>query len=174
MRHDRVTLAGTMLSVSILYVALSLYGSRRGMHWAHVAMLASASAGFASFFLFLGFGYFDPFHAFVTAVLLQLLLLAAHCDLPRERHTSPPELTNDRAWRRSQWGQLIFIVHGAVLVVAGCVIAFIGITTVFVPEDLEFMHTSAIRASSTCSPPSAAWPCCSPAACCRGSTCVRN
>jgi hypothetical protein len=143
MRHDRVTLAGTMLSVSILYVALSLYGSRRGMHWAHVAMLASASAGFASFFLFLGFGYFDPFHAFVTAVLLQLLLLAAHCDVPRERHKSPPELTNDRAWRLSQWGQLIFIVHGAVLVVAGCVIAYIGITTVFVPEDLEFMHTSA-------------------------------
>jgi dihydroorotate dehydrogenase len=143
MQHDRVTLAGTMLSVSILYVALSLYGSRRGRHWAHVAMLASASAGFASFFLFLGFGYFDPFHAFVTAVLLQLLLLAAHCDIPRERLMSPPELTNDRAWRLSQWGQLIFIVHGAVLVVAGCVIAFIGITTVFVPEDLEFMQTSA-------------------------------
>ena len=143
MRHDRMTLAGTMLSVGMLYVALSLFGSRRGMHWAHVAILISACTGFASFFLFLGFGYFDPFHAFVSAVLLQLLLLAAHCDLPRERHLSPPELSNDRAWRLSQWGQLVFIVHGAVLVVAGSVISLIGITTVFVPEDLEFMHTSA-------------------------------
>jgi dihydroorotate dehydrogenase len=143
MQHDRVTLAGTMLSIGILYVALSVYGSRRGMHWAHVAMLASACSGFASFFLFLGFGYFDPFHAFVTAVLLQPLLLAMHCDLPRERPLCPPELTNDRAWRWSQWGQLAFVIHGAVLVVAGCVIAWIGITTVFVPEDLEFMKTSA-------------------------------
>jgi hypothetical protein len=143
MRHDRVTLAGTMLSVGILYVALSVCGSRRGMHWAYMAMLTSAYAGFASFFLFLGFGYFDPFHAFVTAVLLQLLLLATHCDLPPEKPSSPPELTNDRAWRLSQWGQLVFIVHGAVLIVAGCVIALIGITTVFVPEDLEFMQTSA-------------------------------
>jgi hypothetical protein len=38
---------------------------------------------------------------------------------------------------------LTFIVHGAVLVVAGCVISAIGISSVFVPEDLEFMHTTA-------------------------------
>lgn len=50
MRHDRMTLAGTMLSVAILYVALSVYGSRRGMHWAHVAIVASASASRAFLF----------------------------------------------------------------------------------------------------------------------------
>ncbi|HEY3963324.1 MAG TPA: hypothetical protein VGM05_02130 [Planctomycetaceae bacterium] len=143
MRHDRMTLAGTMLAVGILYLALSIYGSRRGMHWAHVTIVTSAFAGFASFFLFLGFGYFDPFHAFVTAVLLQLLLLAMHCDLSSESRATQPELTNDHAWRLSQWGQLLFIVHGVVLVIAGCVIASYGVTTVFVPEDLEFMETSA-------------------------------
>lgn len=143
MRHDRMTLAGTMLAVGILYSALSVFGSRHGMHWAHVSIVASAFAGFASFFLFLGFGYFDPFHAFVTAVLLQLLLLAVHCDLPPESRGTQPELSNDRAWRLSLWGQLLFMVHGAVLVVAGCVIASYGITTVFVPEDLEFMKTTA-------------------------------
>ncbi len=143
MAHDRVTLAGTMLAVGILYLSLSIYGSRRGMHWAQRAMTVSAFAGFASFFLFLGFGYFDPFHAFVTAVLFQLLIMAVHCDLPVYRNSIGPELTNDRAWWLSQWGQLIFIIHGAILIFAGCVIAGVGISTVFVPEDLEFMHTSA-------------------------------
>lgn len=143
MAHDRVTLAGTMLAVGILYFALSFYGSRRGMHWARRAIIVSSSAGFVSFFLFLGFGYFDPFHAFVTAVLFQLLIMGVHCGLPPYRNLIAPELTNDRAWWLSQWGQLIFIIHGAILIVAGCVISCVGISTVFVPEDLEFMHTSA-------------------------------
>lgn len=34
-------------------------------------------------------------------------------------------------------------MHGGVLIVAGCVISAIGISSVFVPEDLEFMHTTA-------------------------------
>lgn len=143
MAHDRVTLAGTMLAVGILYFALSVYGSRRGMHWARRAIIVSSSAGFVSFFLFLGFGYFDPFHAFVTAVLFQLLIMGVHCGLPPYRNLLAPELTNDRAWWLSQWGQLTFIIHGAILIVAGCVISCVGISTVFVPEDLEFMHTSA-------------------------------
>jgi len=143
MSHDRVTLAGTMLAVGILYAMLSFYGSRRGMHWAYVAIVVSSLAGFLSFFLFLGFGYFDPFHAFVTAVLFQILLMAAHCDLPPYRNPIAPELTSDRDWRLSQWGQLIFILHGATLILAGCVISSVGMTSVFVPEDLEFMHTSA-------------------------------
>lgn len=148
MQHDRMTLAGTMLAVGVLYVALSAFGSRFGMHWAHVAIAASAFVGFASFFLFLGFGYFDPFHAFVTAVLLQLLLLAIHSDLPPAVLAVPPELTNDQAWRRSQWGQLLFIVHGAVLIAAGIIISWFGITSVFVPEDLEFMNTTAEHLTS--------------------------
>ncbi len=143
MSHDRATLSGTMLAVGILYLALSLYGSRRGMHWARRTMIVSASTGFLSFFLFLGFGYFDPFHAFVTAVLFQLLIMAVHCGLPRYSNPVAPELTNDRAWLLSQWGQLFFVIHGAVLIVAGCVIATVGISSVFVQEDLDFMRTTA-------------------------------
>jgi len=44
-----------------MYCGLSWFGVRRGLHWARVAVEASAFVGFASFFLFLGFGYFDPF-----------------------------------------------------------------------------------------------------------------
>ena len=61
--HGRVTLAGAMASIGVLYAGLSWFGSRRGRHWAKVAIIASAFVDFASFFLFLGFGSFDPFHA---------------------------------------------------------------------------------------------------------------
>jgi hypothetical protein len=143
MRHDRVTLSGTMLAVGIIYVTLAWWGIRRGVHWAFVAVTASALAGFFSFFTFLGFGYFDPFHAFVTVILFQFLLLTIHACMPPRHQMEAPDLWNDRRWKANQWGQLLFVIHGAVLIAAGLVISAVGMTTVFVHEDLEFMHTTA-------------------------------
>ncbi len=143
MAHDRVTLAGTMVTIGVLYSALSWFGIRRGQHWAQVAVLSSAAAGFASFFLFLGFGYFDPFHAFVTAVLFQFLLLAVHGRLGEPHGLPPPMLVEDRAWRLSQWGQLGLVAQSIGFTAAGVFISFIGATHVFVREDLEFMRTTA-------------------------------
>lgn len=142
MTHDRVTLAGTMLAVGILYLTLSGCGIRRGVHWAWVTVIASGFCGFFTFFLFLGFGYFDPFHAFVTAILFQFLLLTVHSPLPLRHDLEMPELWNDGGWKRHQWGQLMFVIHGAVLIVAGAVISCVGMTTIFVREDLEFMNTT--------------------------------
>ncbi|MBI1901086.1 MAG: dihydroorotate dehydrogenase [Planctomycetia bacterium] len=143
MSHDRVSLAGTMVAVGLLYAALAWFGMRRGQHWARVSVLVSAFSGFASFFLFLGFGYFDPFHAFVTAVLFQFLLLALHSPDPAPAQCGPPDLVEDRPWRLAQWGQLLFVIQGSALFAAGLVISWVGITSVFVPEDLEFMQTTA-------------------------------
>lgn len=143
MTHDRVTLAGTMLAVGVLYSVLAWWGVRRGLHWAYLTVVVSALAGFVSFFSFLGFGYFDPFHAFVTAALLQLLLLTIHANLGPRRSMEPPDLYNDARWKANQWGQLAFVVHGAVLITAGSVISYVGVTSVFVPEDLQFLHTTA-------------------------------
>jgi hypothetical protein len=41
------------------------------------------------------------------------------------------------------WGQLLLILHGFALLGAGAAISLIGVTEVFVPEDLAFMDTSA-------------------------------
>jgi dihydroorotate dehydrogenase len=143
MSHDRVTLAGTMVTIGAMYCGLSWFGIRRGLHWALVAVIYSASAGFASFFLFLGFGYFDPFHAFVTSVLLQLLLLGVHSRLGPPAALPTPDLHNDARWRSALWGQLLFIAQASAFVVAGLVISFVGVTSVFVPEDLEYLGTTA-------------------------------
>jgi hypothetical protein len=144
MAHDRVSLAGTMLSIGIFYLALAWRGIRYGAHWAQVTVIASAMTGFLSFFFFLAFGYFDPFHAFVTAVLTQftLLLMALPLSPPQ-----PPqaEWRESGAWRRGQWGQLLFILLGVGLTGAGFVISAIGCTEVFVQTDLEFMRTTAAQ-----------------------------
>ena len=143
MAHDRVSLAGTMMTIGILYTSLAAIGLRRGLHWAQVAVQLSAFAGFGTFFLFLGFGYFDPFHAFVTVVLFQFLLLMLHSRLAPPSPIPPPSLHNDRRWRLGLWGQLLHVAQAMAFLVAGTTIAVVGVTEVFVPEDLEFMQTTA-------------------------------
>ena len=75
MSHDRITLAGTMISIGIFYYQLARHGLRCGLHWARTAVMTSCAVGFSSFFLYLGYGYFDPLHAAAAAVLLPMLLL---------------------------------------------------------------------------------------------------
>ncbi|MGE4180601.1 MAG: hypothetical protein AB7J34_12305 [Limisphaerales bacterium] len=142
MSHDRVSLAGTMISLGGLYVGLALGAVRRGAHWARTAVVASATAGFFSFFLFLGFGYFDPFHAFVTAILFQFLIMALYAPTGTAEPIPYPDLDECRNWRWGQWGQLLFVMLGVGLVGAGIVIASIGSHGVFVREDLEYLRTS--------------------------------
>ena len=143
MAHDRISLAGTMMTIGILYTSLAAIGLRRGLHWAQVAVELSAIAGFGSFFLFLGFGYFDPFHAFVTVVLFQFLLLMLHSRLAPPAPIPPPGLHDDRRWRLGLWGQLLHVAQASAFLAAGTTIAVVGVTEVFVPEDLEFMQTTA-------------------------------
>jgi dihydroorotate dehydrogenase len=142
MAHDRVSLAGTMIAIGVMYLGLSLSGIRRGLHWAQKSVFLSAFTGFASFFLFLGFGYLDPFHAFVTAVLMQMLFLGVHSRLGTWVPAVPPLLRDGAAWRRSLWGQLLLVIHGAGLLGAGATISVIGATEVFVSQDLEFLRTT--------------------------------
>jgi dihydroorotate dehydrogenase len=140
--HDRVTLAGTMVSIGILYLSLSWHGARRGLHWARMCVLVSAGTGFFSFFLFLGFGYFDPFHGFVTAVLFQLFAMGVHAkEMPRGRFELP-EWNETRAWRWGQWGQLLLVIHSVGLLGAGTLIASIGVRDVLVAEDLNYLGTT--------------------------------
>src|SRR5262249_28107678 len=80
---------------------------------------------------------------FVTACLLQLLLLAVHAKLGTYTPDTPPPRRTDRAWRLAQWGQLLLVLHGIGVLGAGLIISTVGITQVFVPEDLEFMGTTA-------------------------------
>ncbi|MEK8129177.1 hypothetical protein WMW72_14825 [Paenibacillus filicis] len=141
MSHDRVTLAGTMVSIGILYTQLARYGLQEGQHWSRTALGLSAGVGFSSFFLYLGTGYFDPLHALAAAALFPMFLLSMRGiqDRPYRR---PVHLYNDRIWRLAMWGQLCFVVLGFALAIGGLTIAGVGVTGVFVPQDLVFMQTT--------------------------------
>lgn len=139
MAHDRATLAGVMLGLGWLYWVLARQGIRSGNHAAWLAVTASAFAGFASFFYFLGFGYFDPLHAFVTAVLFQILLMIMIGQTSTPARQDALDLVEDATWRRAQWGQLLLVIHAAGLLAAGVIISIIGLTQVFVAEDLAFL-----------------------------------
>ncbi|MBO9598279.1 MAG: hypothetical protein J7559_10755, partial [Cohnella sp.] len=143
MSHDRITLAGTMLSLGILYSQLAKHGMRAGMHWATTAVVASCAVGFPSFFLYLGYGFFDPAHAAAAIILLPLFLLSLRRNKQPLIDRSPASLVNDRLWRRALWGQLCFVVLGISLAIGGLTIAGIGITRVFVPTDLTYLQLSA-------------------------------
>lgn len=136
--HDRVTLSGTMIAIGVLYAQLSLFPLRGGELWARRAIMISAAVGFSSFLLFLGFGYFDPLHALVTLLLLPFFLLGLFGPRARQRaERAPPARPPGRSW-----GQLLFVAVGIGLVLGGVSLAIIGVTSVFVPEDLAFMGTS--------------------------------
>jgi len=143
MSHDRATLAGTMFSLGLNYMVISYYGIKRGYHWAKSSLLASSFIGFLTFFAFLGYGYLDLFHAFVTLVLLQFFLLAFVMDLPDEKRNLLPPQKNTGLWKLAMWGQLLFVVQGVGLIMAGLTILIFGSTTVFVPTDLGFLNMAA-------------------------------
>lgn len=148
MAHDRATLSGVMVGLGWLYACLGWHGIRASRHGAKTAVIASALAGFASFFSFFGFGYFDTLHAFVAVVLFQFtvqIMVSAEGGATKPLTRTDEE---DRSWRLAQWGQLFLIVHAVGLLLAGCVILGIGMTAVFVSEDLGFLCMTAEQAQA--------------------------
>lgn len=142
MSHDRVTYAGAGMSCGILFFVLSCFGARTGQHWAYIAACTSSAFGFASFLLFLGFHYLDPLHTLATLLLVPFFVWA----LIRPPKFAPMRSSNTRntkAWYNSLQGQFWFICIGTGLVLAGLTICKVGTSTVFVPEDLMFMKTTA-------------------------------
>ncbi|WP_041749528.1 dihydroorotate dehydrogenase [Brevibacillus brevis] len=143
MSHDRVSLAGTMISIGILYSQLAYHGLRKELHWTRTILLVSGAVGFSSIFLFIGYGYFDYLHAILALVLFPMFLLALRTPAKVHLTRLPPQLHNDRDWRMALWGQLLFVIIGFGLTGAGIIISIIGVTGVFVPSDLVFLCVSA-------------------------------
>ncbi|WP_369217577.1 hypothetical protein [Streptomyces flavofungini] len=143
LQHDRITMAGTMVSIGALYTGLALGGIRRGWPWAREVYLISGAIGFPTLFYFLANGFVEPLHTATTVVLFPMFLAAVR----RRPHAVPrwrqvPE-GPERERRRALVGQLLLIVTGAGLFVGGAVISVVGLTDVFVPTDLTFLGADA-------------------------------
>ncbi|MCM3388815.1 dihydroorotate dehydrogenase [Ureibacillus chungkukjangi] len=142
MSHDRMALAGTMISAGILYIQLARHGIKLGMHWAKVTFHSAAIIGFLGILLFIGYGYFDWLHGLFWLILLPIYFFSFK---EGKRVTSSPFSShgeNNTAWRIGLYGQLLFIILGFSILVGGIVISTIGVSAVFVSTDISFLCMS--------------------------------
>ncbi|MDF2705630.1 MAG: hypothetical protein K0R62_1282 [Nonomuraea muscovyensis] len=140
LRHDRITLAGTMVAVGILYAGLAAGGMRRGWPWAREAYLASGCVGFAAVLHLFVHGYVEPLHMTLTVIVLPLFTAAIRRPAGRPRWTVRPE-GPQRERRRALTGQLLMVIIGAGLFAGGVAVSAVGLTGVFVLSDLEYLGT---------------------------------
>jgi hypothetical protein len=144
MFHDRVAFGGVLCSLAVLYVWLALFPLCNGESWAWWSLLATAIAGFASFLSYLSYGYLDHWHGWATLALLPIN--AGGLWLTRRLCVSPARLPMlAPAWRPARWlsaegwGRLLLLGTAGGMIGAGIVISIVGMTRVFVPQDLEFL-----------------------------------
>ena len=138
MMHDRVSFGGVLIALGVMYFWLLDFPMRRGEAWSWWAITVSGIAGFLSFLTYLGYGYLDTWHGVSTLALLPLYVWG----LGRTWRI----LDEPRGWRamlvpgaRMSIGRLCLFLATVGIVAAGLTIMTVGMTRVFVPQDLEFM-----------------------------------
>jgi len=147
MFHDRVAFGGTLLAIGMAYWWLAEFPLHAGTEWAWWTLAISGCCGFLSFLAYLGYGYLDTWHGVATLLLLPVYLAG----MWRARGLLPAELSIASIWNRSPRvetpaaalgrGLLLFIGLG--LLAAGSTILAVGMTFVFVPQDVAFIGLSA-------------------------------
>ncbi|NUR73149.1 MAG: hypothetical protein HOU81_20215 [Hamadaea sp.] len=140
LQHDRITMAGGMVAIGILYTGLAWGGIRRGWPWARRAYLISGIIGFPTLLYFLATGFVEPLHTALAIVLFPMFLLATWRRPAVARWTIAPE-GPELQRRRALVGQLLMIVTGLGLFAGGATVSIVGLTGVFVDTDLVFLDT---------------------------------
>ena len=144
MFHDRVSFGGVLIAIGLLYMWLAEFPLRHAQPWAWWTLALSGTVGFASFLSYLGYGYLDTWHGVGTLLLLPCFVIGmarSWARLPQPRGPlviikpgQPLTLTT-----RSRQAQLALLLASLGIVGAGLTISTIGMTTVFVPQDLTYM-----------------------------------
>lgn len=139
MEHDRVSFGGALIAIGVTYLWLVAGPLTAGQRWAWDLLAVSGIAGFLSFLAYIGYGYLDTWHG--TATLALAVAFGSGLVLTRQRiawqdatrlWTRPRELRPRVPLLATAFGMLS----------AGGTILVVGMTAVFVPEDLEFMGIS--------------------------------
>ena len=144
MFHDRVSYGGALVAVGILYIWLALVPLRNKEPWAWWVLMFSGGYGFVSFLSYLGFGYFDIWHAIGTLGILPFFFLGLYHSYDRKQKLRWGSFRGQHKKfnlkTRVGRGQTLLLTNAAALFLGGAVIMIVGMTSVFVPEDLEYMR----------------------------------
>lgn len=144
MFHDRISFGGSIMAVGFLYMWLTEFPLRNRESWAWYLLLFSGIIGFGSFLTYLGYDYLDTWHGVATAMLLPFFIAG----LVRSY-----TLIKDNASVRDIWsarepvdfrsgygiGKLFLFFSSWGMFAAGTTIMIVGMTEVFVPQDLQYM-----------------------------------
>jgi hypothetical protein len=143
MVHDRVAFGGALVAIGTMYLWLTVGPMARGERWAWDVLAASGAVGFASFLAYLGYGYLDTWHGAATAALAPLFLAG----LVASRRRINWQAIEGRWLARPAWlasphgrtGRVLLLAVSAGMLGGGLTILAVGMTVVFVPEDVDFI-----------------------------------
>ena len=145
MFHDRVSFGGSIIAVGFLYMWLAEFPLKNKEAWAWYLFLFSGLIGFGSFLTYLGYGYLDTWHGVATLLLLPFYItglirsyaLVKHNARLRDALPIKEKLT----WtNRYGVGRLFLLFSSLGILAGGITIMIVGMTTIFVPQDLEYMN----------------------------------
>jgi hypothetical protein len=144
MFHDRISFGGTLISIGVLYMWLSEFPLRRKEDWAWWVFLISGVLGFASFLTYLGYGYFDSYHGYSSLLLIPIYcigLYKSYESFKRRPSIQSLATTVNRAGLSSKTGIGYSLLYSTSIGIAlgGLVIMLVGMTFVYVPQDLNYM-----------------------------------
>ena len=148
MFHDRVSFGGALIAVGTLYMWLTEFPLKQGEAWAWWLILVSGVVGFGSFLTYIGYGYLDTWHGVATLLLLPCFgygLYRSYFVLARPRSWRALLCQAETVPWSSMYGigRACLLVTAVALLVGGLTIMTVGMTSVFVPQDLQFMGMSA-------------------------------
>lgn len=137
LKHDRVTMAGCMAAIGFNDIGFA-FAMRRGWRWARAGFAVAGAIGFPTFFLYLGYEFFDPLHFAVAAGFFPLYLggVFGRREAPNWR---VPVHVDEVARVKAIYAQLLMVLLSAGVLVSGFVIMFVGLGDVLIPSDRAFM-----------------------------------
>lgn len=142
MIHDRISFGGVLVAIGMMYLWLIEFPLGRGEPWAWWAIAMSSTAGFLSFLTYLGYGYLDTWHSVATLALIPLYAFGLAKTRPLARGPIRSLRVNGA---RLDVPRVLLLLSTLGIVGGGLTIMTVGMTTVFVPTDLEFMGVDADR-----------------------------
>lgn len=145
MFHDRVSFGGSIIAVGLLYMWLAEFPLRNKEAWAWYLFLFSGLIGFGSFLTYLGYGYLDTWHGVATLLLLPFFiagLIRSYAMIKQHGTIRDVFLASEKFDFKTAYGVgKIFLLFSALgMLLAGITIMIVGMTTIFVPQDLEYMN----------------------------------
>ena len=144
MMHDRVSWGGSLIAVGSLYMWLAEFPLRQRESWAWWLFVVTGIVGFGSFLAYFGYGYLDTWHGTATLLLLPIFiggLARSYVTLvkpPAIRSVFTPSVRP--LWSSSFGiGRALLLMTALGMIFGGLTIMIVGMTAVFVPQDLQFM-----------------------------------